>query len=237
MKHFLKNLSGRPAHLHVHGFTLLELLAAMTIVTVLVGISIAAFSNVGGSTSIRGAIAELRSTLRFARMHAIANNEAVHVLFYGDRGEEDKDAATRLLIYPNTRENYKFLKAYVCFAATQNKFVSDWKTLPPGLLFDPKLVPPEPVPVNMFALVPVEISDYPGTTSTKPKFHKLTFLPDGTIEGKGSLTIYLAEGATNAEEEVNGSKLARRIAQKATHFAMDVFLLTGEVQVREVLPN
>jgi prepilin-type N-terminal cleavage/methylation domain-containing protein len=237
MKPFLKKQPGRPAHLHVHGFTLLELLAAMTIVTVLVGISIATFSNVGGSTSIRGAIAELRSTLRFARMHAIANNEAVHVLFYGDRGGSDADAATRLLIYPNTRENYKFLKGYVCFAATQNKFVSDWKTLPPGLLFDPQLQSPEAGRKNMFALDKEEVNDYPGTTSTKPKFHKLTFLPDGTIAGTESLTIYLAEGATNAEEEVNGSKLARRIAQNATHFALDVFPLTGEVQVREVRTN
>jgi prepilin-type N-terminal cleavage/methylation domain-containing protein len=224
------------------GFTLLELLAAITIVSVLVGISIAAFSNVGGSSRIRGAVAELRSTLRFARMHAMANNEAVHVLFYGHR-EGDVMGNTIMILYPNSRENFKFLKSYVCFAATQNKFVSDWKTLPDGLVFDPG-ADEGGMSQNLFEEKLVPIGDYPpdyepvdGDPSKIPWFHKLTFLPDGTIEpiagSKKSLTIYLAEGATNAEEELNGINLKVKIAKDPTHFGLTVFPLTGAVQVTE----
>jgi prepilin-type N-terminal cleavage/methylation domain-containing protein len=225
-----------PARSGDRGFTLLELLAAITIVSVLVGISIAAFSNVGGSSRIRGAVAELRSTLRFARMHALANNEAVHVLFYGDRGGSNKDSVTRMMLYPNSRENFKFLKSYVCFAASQNKFVSDWKILPDGLVFDPNA---DEGGQNLFEAESNYISDYPGLgkaedpDNMKPRFHKLTFLPDGTIQGSLPWTIYLAEGATNAEEELNGINLQVKIAKDPTHFGLKVFPLTGAVQITE----
>jgi hypothetical protein len=169
-------------------------------------------------------------------MHALANNEAVHVLFYGDGGGSDKDPVTRGMLYPNSRENLKFLKSYVCFAATQNKFVSDWKTLPDGLVFDPYA---DEGGQNLFDAGAEHISDYPGQGKAddddvkKPRFHKLTFLPDGTIKGSKPWTIYLAEGATNAEEELNGDNLQVKIAKDPTHFGLKVFPLTGAVQVTE----
>jgi hypothetical protein len=171
-------------------------------------------------------------------MHAMANNEAVHVLFYGHR-EGEPMGNTIMILYPNSRENFKFLKSYVCFAATQNKFVSDWKTLPDGLVFDPG-ADEGGTSQNLFEELPELIGDYPpdyepvdGDPSKIPKFHKLTFLPDGTIAGSKPLTIYLAEGATNAEEELNGINLKVKIAKDPTYFGLKVFPLTGAVQITE----
>jgi prepilin-type N-terminal cleavage/methylation domain-containing protein len=146
------------------GFTLVEILAVIALIGLLFTIIVSSLSGGASGQSMRIAATELRSALRYARQHAIANNCDASVLFAFDPRvtETPRDAKVTLSalyrsgaaaatgISPTTRSNY--LRAFAVYSsrfeymveAGSNSgadqyaagLITNWKTLPPGLVFD-----------------------------------------------------------------------------------------------------
>ena len=63
------------------GFTLLELLVVMAIMVILTVISLASYRGMKRSSDLRGAVAEVRSTMMLARQQAVFKRQYIQINF------------------------------------------------------------------------------------------------------------------------------------------------------------
>ncbi len=126
-----------------NGFSLIELLVVIAIVGVLFAVGLFVFENAGKKNPDRAA-AELMGTMRLARQHAIAKRQWTFVVFpnrdggpYTEAGGNKLERCLRgyaVLAAVNPMDGVALadqIPAKMTFA-----FVTDWKTLPEGVVFD-----------------------------------------------------------------------------------------------------
>ncbi len=107
-----------------HGFTLLEVLAVLMIVSMIMVLSIPAIKGLTSTAGMSTAIRHVSSVMTLARSHAIAKRTIVRFGIV-TAWEDDSEAAYRKYgLWEWDRE----LERFVSF--------QEWKTLPPGLVFE-----------------------------------------------------------------------------------------------------
>lgn len=208
------------------GFTLVEILAVMGMLALLFTIVVFSMSGGGEGQNMRIAATELRSALRFARQHAIANNTTCSVIFAFDPAVTEipgKVARNRLYreggssVRQVTRD--RFLRAYAVHSDRAESggtgLISTWKFLPQGLVFDVDQKYPKLLNVLRDAecRTPVKVFNYSenpdsATDKTESVFAQaVTFRADGTMKFMGTSVpsarpvIYITEGSTNADDD------------------------------------
>jgi len=70
-----------------NGFTLLEMLAVMAIMSIILATGIGAFSGLGKGARMRGSVSNLRATIGLARQQAIMKNQPLSLEF-GETSDE-----------------------------------------------------------------------------------------------------------------------------------------------------
>ncbi len=120
----IKNRSSR------QGFTMMELLVVMTIISILTSLCVLGFKSLTGSIGLTGASDQFTSFLAFARQRAIARNTMVATVILTS-GTYDK-AAYR------TYSAWELALPSDGTAPSSSNWVqtSPWKTLPPGVVVD-----------------------------------------------------------------------------------------------------
>lgn len=108
------------------GFTLLELMVVIGVMSVMLVIAVPAFLSMGEGSSLRASGAELRATLALARQWAIAHREDTFVVFPDDL----------VTSYPDAESRKKGLRAYAVYTRSEG-YVSEWHYLANGVMFDP----------------------------------------------------------------------------------------------------
>jgi|GEM_PF-6299101 len=117
-------------HSKRHGFTLAELLVVMIIIGIMFIVALPAFMNIAGPSKLDAAAGALQAAIKLARQHAIANSQPTYLVFHTDASTDDPNLAFR---------------SYAVFTIDTHKpnvsqadgtFITDWETLPAGLVFD-----------------------------------------------------------------------------------------------------
>jgi len=73
-----------PTTRHQHGFTLLEMMAAVAVAAILVGVGVPSYQRFIAAQRVKTAVSTLNYTLLFARSEAIKRNAVVEVTPVGD---------------------------------------------------------------------------------------------------------------------------------------------------------
>lgn len=209
------------------GFTLIEILAVMGMLALLFTIVVSSMSGAGEGQNLRIAATELRSALRYARQHAIANNTTCSVVFgYDPSLAEDPGLFKRNQLYregggnlkPTTRERY--LRAYAVYSKRAEELgtglITPWKYLPQGMVFDVEQMQSNKATGTLNALYHevCRTSVFLYTYSENPPpandatlhglVQAISFRADGTVKlngveaGASKPAIFITEGSTNA---------------------------------------
>ena len=188
------------------GFTLLELLVVIGIISLLLVAVIPAVTSLSKSSGRKGAISNLLGAIEQARAEAIKSGQATYVVF-----------PTFATASPTT-ERYNY-KSYAIFGddpatpATPKQF-SNWKTVPTGVAFR---TAPLASLADMSALV-TTVPAFTPATGTTPIFHCLKFNANGEVESpipqRGvPISVEIFEGfvAGNAEKPTSNPIVYEKI--------------------------
>lgn len=173
------------------GFSLLELLVVIVIIGVVAGFTIPALKGFGSSVSVDSAVRQFMSDLALARQSALTTRSTVLMLFTSRDPE--------MLASPLTDEAP--LQSYALYAMgsvgdqpgrPRRQFLTEWRSLPDGILFDPNKLRKQPFIAQQGATnralpymeTPVIINGAP--LSQTPNFHTQRVPLVTTVEQNGS---------------------------------------------------
>lgn len=213
--------SGCPACRRSAAFTLVELLVVIGIIGTLLVLVVPAFTGLGRGQSMRSSVAQLRSTIALARQWAITRNEKTYVVFPDDG-----------LNYNPPKNASMALRSYAVWAE-RSGYISDWRYLPPGVVFDPT----DTVANNLFESTTDRVFPviFPTNGATLNNMYCISFLPNGRLNqtGGNTLRVYMREGWVDVNTNTG---VASAPTLKGTNYTMyfEVRPLTGQVRIREL---
>ncbi|MBW7909327.1 MAG: GspH/FimT family pseudopilin [Kiritimatiellae bacterium] len=202
-------------------FTLIELLVVIGIVGVLGVLVIPAFTGIGRGQNMRMSVSQLRTTLALARQWAITHNDKTYVIF------PDED----MTYNPPSGANMA-LRSYAVWTE-KDGYVSEWRYLPPGVLFDPT----DSDSGNLWNTTNDRLFNvvFPTNGSPTQQMFAISFTPNGRLNQKGASTIkvFLREGWVDANTN-SGTASAPTLKPNSTYRVyLECRPLTGGVRVRE----
>lgn len=210
------------------GFTLLELLVVIGIISILLVAVIPAVTSLSKSSGRKGAISNLLGAIEQARAEAIKSGQATYVVFPTFPSGTSQ----------TTLDHYHY-KSYAIFEGDPAnpgtpKQLTKWQTLPTGIALRSKSSAPESLtnPTNlskdttsMFKFIP--------DSGTTPTFYYLKFNSNGEIElPPNGVTLAVFEGYvdTSNTEIITGVKDAFSPPNPLATGAINISHLTGRAE-------
>jgi prepilin-type N-terminal cleavage/methylation domain-containing protein len=208
------------------GFTLIELIAVMLIMSIAVGIAAVAWHSGHGGAAVNSAAMQVHATLRLARQYAITRRAemAFVVVPHGYFGD-----------YPDVAGLHDGESRYYAVINLKDRaYVQAWKALPGNVVFDWVQTPDPARTYNVFGLsAPKTVVGvpFPGTQNSAPgqlrDFRGLVFRPNGQIRQPQGLpyihTLVLSEGAMTPE----GSRLVPWLKPGGITYRIEVSFAGG----------
>jgi prepilin-type N-terminal cleavage/methylation domain-containing protein len=222
-------------HSRRSAFTLVELLVVIGIMATLLVLVVPSFTGLGRGQSMRSATAQLRSTLALARQWAVTRNEKTYVIFPHDTTN----------YVPASRATMA-LRSYAVWAE-KSGYISEWRYLPPGIIFDSTEPHPSINPTTessgSFNLLQTNTwglksrayaVSFPTNMAPAQNWRAISYLPNGRLNQSGGVTmnIFLREGWVDAN---TNSGVAKLVVKTSLTYGVSVEIrpLTGQLRVRE----
>ena len=210
------------------GFTLLELLVVLAIMVSLMVVAMPAFTNMGRGGGMRSGVAEVRATLNLARQWAITHRAKTYVVF------PHADAS----VYPTDAEREKALKSYAVWAESHDYtgYIGSWKSLPPGIYFDPDDTLTKNVILNSSDLTEITNSGiWIGNTNHIPAtIYAVPFAADGSLRLKGNssqpVELFFSE---QFQDDTDWTVFHERPG--TIKFGLLCYPLTGQIKTQEYI--
>jgi len=138
-------------------FTLLELLAVITIMGILAGLAVPALKNIGTSNAQVSAVRQLLDDIGRARALAISQRTTVYMVFvptnfWGVLSGQNLYSAAATNLVPLQLTGYNFISyGRVGDQPGQHawRYLSDWKSLPEGSFIPAQKFPPQSAPMQI----------------------------------------------------------------------------------------
>lgn len=209
------------------GYTLIELLAVMSIITLIMVAAVAGFMGTSRKSASRKAAEEIETAISLARQYAVAKNKPVLFLILDGDFNSRNGSLDYIESWGPTRGRH-----YAVFDPTNRTYVTGWRELPRGVVFDATypngsggrnvLATDNDMFYNRNSASPAMIP-FPGSADT----NRLVTLPgvafrtDGSVfvrggDTTGSRRINVAEGSVDAQGTVTvlsgGSKYGVKIS-------------------------
>ena len=123
------------------GFTLVEMMAVVTIIGLMLLVAIPALNTTGGSAQINNAARQFNNALVAARQAAITRNTRTRVAIYtqsvsGDPNQTMRYCTYAILALPSRTTNL-VIKASTADLIKDWRYLQSWRHLPNGVIFDP----------------------------------------------------------------------------------------------------
>jgi prepilin-type N-terminal cleavage/methylation domain-containing protein len=201
------------------GFSLLELLTVMAIMSVMMGLVVSTGMGTRPAGSRQGAISQLMHGLEEARMSAIEKSTSV---FFGIADSSHPDSEKQLRGYILFREQTADEKAV---SHTEDMVpLTRWETLPKGFYFDE----------GKITSMTSEVDDT-GLPGNPGKMRVVEFGALGQVTG---LTTEIAPqlAVTDAVYDPSAKSLTRK-NNGAGDFAIQIFRLTGRIRLAANTPS
>ena len=207
------------------GFTLLELLVVIGIISILLVAVIPAVTSLSKSSGRKGALSNLLGAIEQARALAIKDGRSTYVAFVTSS-------------IPATLEQEYAYRAYAIFeddASNPNTQVqvTNWKKLPIGISFRAKnsaAVTSVTANGNGEYTLPLQFS--PGGTSTPASCHCIEFTPAGEVlypSGSNPIVLGVFEGTVTGGVETSTSRKDAAGEPLATEY-IQIARLTGRAE-------
>jgi prepilin-type N-terminal cleavage/methylation domain-containing protein len=206
------------------GFSLLELLLAISIMLLLMGLAVPALRGLGRSASLNVSGNELVNLLNLARQNSISRNTMTALVVLADGSMEQSHRAVTLLELAPSAERIPGQ------TATWRQ-IHQWKVFGAGVLIDPRELqlsdsavvsgPGSPRP-------PLPTLEYGGQTVNRFKY--LIFLPGGNLLSGTPAHLQLAEGYLPRASETPVYTRAEA-GVPANYVAITVLDATGRMKV------
>lgn len=183
------------------------------------GLTIPAFQGTGRGSKVRTALFQVNSHLNLARQLAITTRQKVFVVF-----PDEYNTSTNKLMYAS----------YAVYGE-RDKYIGEWKRLPPGVVFHPSFRPPkDPAnqPRNLFLNDEVDYAvdvPFPYIGNPNSSIFAFTFRPDGRMDvaGFNRKSIFLTEGWIDEGQTVPNYRGDSKV------FGVEIQPVTGQTKVRE----
>lgn len=237
------------------GFTLIEMLVVIGILVILMASAAPMFVRMGEGSAMRGAVAQVRSTLSLARQYAISRNEVV--LFVVAGPVNDNHSRHDYRQYPDHVD--KCLRAYAVYSlgkdVTSNhqedddQYLKEWEYLPTGVVFDffeEGVKDDNDKDINILTAGAPKSYDFlfPNSVAdTERNLHYIRFVGDGRASSKGknvnslkSMALVLAEGGAtwdSSNTDVN-DPAQYRVLPNGRKRALVLGQRAGRVVVRDL---
>ncbi len=195
-------------------FTLIEVLASITVIGLLVGltaVTVLGFRAPGGR---QGAMLQLSSAIEEARMSAIESRSTIYL---GLAGASHPDADKRMHAYILFREPTAEELASMATAPAPGTYraITEWQSLPKGFYWD--LGPTGSVAADSTAEL-----DTHGVAGPSSKLHVIAFGPLGSVERPATAPLVLAVTPVSSMKQP-----ARLPARRPTPLHHSCFRSTG----------
>lgn len=179
------------------GFSLVELLVAVSIMALLIGLLIPALGGMGGSAARKGAVTIVMNALEEARIAGIEQGRDTLVLFWMKNGLvgplDEQDAL--MVLRRNAQD-------------TDWEPITRWVKLPRGVLFDGDNSSSEILKSSAPALLNEDFGNIPGSPENSD-LGAIRFSPVGAVKAVNSsatLFIPLAEGRRKSDRSIKAKR-------------------------------
>ena len=184
------------------GFSLVELLAVMSIIAILLSLASVGISRIGKGQGVTAGLAIGEGLLAQARILAMNNNAPARLIIHGDLNDAN----------PLQRERYRRMMMVVHQTTDgENRINTDWKRagsptlLPQGVYYSPEMSSAD---MRLGGVLPLDDHQFTSEKSMKRKCHYYEFNGQGvcTTPGAGFVVV---EGArpSGAAQPMLGGKL------------------------------